>query len=308
MEYAVEDDVLDLDHDENFENVENVVEEPIYQPMMKNNYSFYPGFRTRLLSCIEENDTDSHKSLPYDFMIEADESFKELIDDNEETNEWEGDDIATLNESEIYKIESMEAINHCGFSGQPQEVYWQTPTKAIPSIMTASCYGILPGVLHHNGYVEEKKEEPIYAVPDKRGRSLDFNTSFDSSACQSQASSIYGGEQPYSSMTSSLDFNGRNVSSPMEMSIISNDGQKLNWNDGDFDSDEKGLEKINDGEFLALFFYFCYFLLFFNFDNFTNFRNISKNTECSKKIEKRSAKFNWRYILKIRGRQRPNIS
>lgn len=254
MEYAVEDDVLD--NDENEENVE----EPIYQPMMKNNYSFYPGFRTRLLSCIDENDTDSHKSLPYDFMIEADETFKELIDDSQQTNEWEVDDIATLDESEIYKIESMEAINHCGCTGQPQEVYWQTPTKAIPSIMTNSCYGILPGVLHQNEPEQtcfvEKKEEPIYAVPDKRGRNLDFNMSFDSSACQSQASSIYGGEQPYSSMTSSLDFNGRNVSSPMELSIISNDGQKIDWNDGDFDSDEKCLEKINDGEFFVHSFIF----------------------------------------------------
>lgn len=239
MEYAVEDDVLgDLDpHRE-----ASGEEEPIYQPMMKNNYNLYPGFRTRLLSCIDENDSDSHKSLPYDFMIEADGVFKELIDDNQHGSEWDVDDIATLNESEIYKIESMEAINHCG---QPQEVYWQTPTKAIPSIMTASCYGILPGVLHHNESFEDKKEEPIYAVPDKRGRNIDFNTSFDSSACQSQASSIYGGEQPYSSMTSSLDFNGRNVSSPMELSIISIDGQ----NDGEFDSDEKCLEAINDGEF-----------------------------------------------------------
>lgn len=256
MEYAVEDDALgNLDPHSPHSCEENGDEEPIYQPMMKNNYSFYPGFRTRLLSCIEENDSDSHKSLPYDFMIEADDAFKELIHENQHVSEWEADDIATLNESEIYKIESMEAINHCGFTGQPQEVYWQTPTKAIPSIMTASCYGILPGVLHHNDHQEssecydEKKDEPIYAVPDKRGRNIDFNTSFDSSACQSQASSIYGGEQPYSSMTSSLDFNGRNVSSPMELSIISNDGQ----NDEDFDSDEKCLEKINDGECCLIF-------------------------------------------------------
>lgn len=246
MEFVVEDDVLYNDD----ENVENVVEEPIYQPMMKNNYSFYPGFRTRLLSCIEENDTDSHKSLPYDFMVEADETFKELIEDQQPTNDWEVDDIATLNESEIYKIESMEAINQCDFTGQQQqEVYWQTPNKVIPSIMTASCYGVLPGVLHTNTDFAEKKEEPIYAVPDKRGRHLDFNASFDSSACQSQASSIYGGEQPFSSMTSSIDFNGRNVSSPMEMSIISIDGQ----NEGDFDGD--CMEKINDGEFLYFFFY-----------------------------------------------------
>lgn len=245
MEYAVEDDVLG-ELDRHSPREASGEEEPIYQPMMKNNYNFYPGFRTRLLSCIDENDSDSHKSLPYDFMIEADGAFKELIDGNQHTSEWDGDDIATLDESEIYKIESMEAINNCGCTGQPQEVYWQTPTKALPSIMTASCYGILPGVLHHNESFEEKKEEPIYAVPDKRGggRNIDLNTSFDSSACQSQASSIYGGEQPFSSLTSSLDFNGRNVSSPMELSIISIEGQ----NDGDFDSDEKCLEAINDGE------------------------------------------------------------
>lgn len=232
MEYAVEDDGLtDLD----YPLEENVEAEPIYQSMMKNNYSFYPGFRTRLLSCIEENDSDSHKSLSYDFMIAADDAFKELIDDNQNDNEWDADDIPTLNESEIYKIESMEAINNCGLTGQLSTVYWQTPTKTIPSIMTASCYGVLPGVLHSN------ETEPIYAVPDKRGKNLDF----DSSACQSQASSIYGGEQPYSSMTSSLDFNGRNVSSPMELSIISNDEH----GEGDFENDEKCLEKINEGEF-----------------------------------------------------------
>ncbi|XP_017861009.1 PREDICTED: protein TANC2 isoform X1 [Drosophila arizonae] len=226
------------------------------------------GFRTRHLSCIEENDSDSlhGSSIPraYDLMQQADETFQKLNagknyateeeeedeegdEDEDEAHTDEDDDapdtIAMIDESrlcdadyldELIAEEQHEAANaQLADSGNAEEDFWQ-PRFNRNDIMMTSCYGTLNSSfgseLSTPAATPKKAPEPLYATPEKRRKN---NRSFDST-CASQTSSIYGG-----SMNSSLELNyimssastlrGASVP-PMDLSLLSNDGiSALDW-------------------------------------------------------------------------------
>lgn len=226
------------------------------------------GFRTRHLSCIEENDSDSlhGSSIPraYDLMQQADETFQKLNagknyateeeeedekgdDDEDEAHTDEEEDvpdtIAMIDESrlcdadyldELIAEEQHEAANaELADSGNAEEDFWQ-PRFNRNDIMMTSCYGTLNSSFGSEmstpAATPKKAPEPLYATPEKRRKN---NRSFDST-CASQTSSIYGG-----SMNSSLELNyimssastlrGASVP-PMDLSLLSNDGiSALDW-------------------------------------------------------------------------------
>ncbi|KAH8268728.1 hypothetical protein KR018_000029 [Drosophila ironensis] len=184
------------------------------------------GFRTRHLSCIEENDSDSlhGSSIPhaYDLMQQADETFQKLNTNEEQDGESGSEDgdgdlddtIAMIDESRLYEadyldelvaeeqLEEEEESSELVDSGNVDEDFWQ-PSFNRNDIMMTSVYGTLnPETTSNAGppaYAEcvtPRKEEPVYATPEKRRAS---NRSFDST-CASLTSSLYGG-----SMNSSLD-------------------------------------------------------------------------------------------------------
>ncbi|TMW49419.1 hypothetical protein DOY81_005505, partial [Sarcophaga bullata] len=240
------------------------------------------GFRTRHLSCIEENDSDSlhSSSIPkqaFEMIQDVDEKFKKLVSEevNTTTTSWldtgedEVDHIIMIDESRLYDAEyfdelsasqfaskDIEADEQFGVSGS--EELWQSTVSEpvyrtrfnggrpnIPDIMTTSCYGALnssfgsetsgpTGNYEHSTPTkvqsQTNKPEPIYATPEKR---RDCNRSFDSS-CPSQSSSLYG-----DSMTSSLDLKcmapnlslaRSSTNNPLEVSNISMDNSKSEWN------------------------------------------------------------------------------
>ncbi|XP_017100390.2 protein TANC2 isoform X2 [Drosophila bipectinata] len=188
------------------------------------------GFRTRHLSCIEENDSDSlhGSSIPhaYDLMQQADETFQKLNTNKEEEDDVDGesgsedegnldDTIAMIDESRLYEAdyldelvaeeqleEHLEESSELADSGNVEEDFWQ-PSFNRNDIMMTSVYGTLNPETSSNAppaYAEcatpRKEAEPVYATPEKRRAS---NRSFDST-CASMTSSLYGG-----SMNSSLD-------------------------------------------------------------------------------------------------------
>ncbi|XP_017071008.1 protein TANC2 isoform X4 [Drosophila eugracilis] len=191
------------------------------------------GFRTRHLSCIEENDSDSlhGSSIPhaYDMMQQADETFQKLNaneEQDESGSEEEGlenldDTIAMIDESRLLEADYLDELvaeeqlqepdedeesSDLVDSGNVEEDFWQ-PSFNRNDIMMTSVYGTLNGSLTSEvsstatpGYSEcvtpRKETEPVYATPEKRRAS---NRSFDST-CASLTSSLYGG-----SMNSSLD-------------------------------------------------------------------------------------------------------
>ncbi|XP_017121631.1 protein TANC2 isoform X2 [Drosophila elegans] len=192
------------------------------------------GFRTRHLSCIEENDSDSlhGSSIPhaYDMMQQADETFQKLNANEEQDEESESgeeglenldDTIAMIDESrlleadyldelvaeeQVHEQEDEEESSDLVDSGNVDEDFWQ-PSFNRNDIMMTSVYGALNSSLTSEmsstappGYSEcttpKKETEPVYATPEKRRAS---NRSFDST-CASLTSSLYGG-----SMNSSLD-------------------------------------------------------------------------------------------------------
>lgn len=260
------------------------------------------GFRTRHLSCIEENDSDSlhSSSLPkpaFEMIKDVDEKFKKLVaeDPNSSITSWpdqgedEVDHIAMIDESRAFDMDYLDELSASQmvanksqedeedeeedeqYEGNICEALWQStvsepvhrsnfiggrPPGIMPDIMTTSCYGALNTSFGSEtsgppAYMDQQstprkpkkttnyagKQEPIYATPDKR---RECNRSFDSS-CPSQSSSLYGG-----SMTSSLDlrcmsasgvYGANNVNAmrtngvnPMEISGISVDGSKSDWN------------------------------------------------------------------------------
>nr|XP_017021260.1 protein TANC2 isoform X3 [Drosophila kikkawai] len=190
------------------------------------------GFRTRHLSCIEENDSDSlhGSSIPhaYDMMQQADETFQKL-NANEEVDESGSeedglenldDTIAMIDESRLLEADYLDELvaeeqlqqqqeegsSDLVDSGNVEEDFWQ-PSFNRNDIMMTSVYGTLNGSMTSEvsstappGYFEcatpKKEAEPVYATPEKRRAS---NRSFDST-CASLTSSMYGG-----SMSSSLD-------------------------------------------------------------------------------------------------------
>ncbi|KAM8708947.1 hypothetical protein ACLKA7_015851 [Drosophila subpalustris] len=180
---------------------------PIQPP--PNNGIVY-GFRTRHLSCIEENDSDSlhGSSVPrgaYDLMQQADETFKklnaELESENEEDGEEDDDDdddhpdtMPMIDESRLGDADYLDELVAVEQRQQPEEDFWQ-PSFNRNDIMMTSCYGTLNSSFGEP-VTPRKAPEPLYATPEKRRES---NRSFDST-CNSQASSLYGG-----SMNSSLD-------------------------------------------------------------------------------------------------------
>uniref|UniRef100_A0A6P4E000 Protein TANC2 isoform X4 n=1 Tax=Drosophila rhopaloa TaxID=1041015 RepID=A0A6P4E000_DRORH len=191
------------------------------------------GFRTRHLSCIEENDSDSlhGSSIPhaYDMMQQADETFQKLNaneEQDESGSEEEGledldDTIAMIDESRLLEADYLDELvadeqlqeqedeeesSDLVDSGNVEEDFWQ-PSFNRNDIMMTSVYGALNGSLTSEvssnappGYSEcttpKKEMDPVYATPEKRRAS---NRSFDST-CASLTSSLYGG-----SMNSSLD-------------------------------------------------------------------------------------------------------
>ncbi|XP_016997074.2 protein TANC2 isoform X2 [Drosophila takahashii] len=191
------------------------------------------GFRTRHLSCIEENDSDSlhGSSIPhaYDMMQQADETFQKLNaneEQDESGSEEEGlenldDTIAMIDESRLLEADYLDELvaeeqlqeqdeeeesSDLVDSGNVEEDFWQ-PSFNRNDIMMTSVYGALNGSLTSEvssnampGYSDcatpRKETEAVYATPEKRRAS---NRSFDST-CASLTSSLYGG-----SMNSSLD-------------------------------------------------------------------------------------------------------
>ncbi|XP_044570823.1 protein TANC2 isoform X5 [Drosophila ananassae] len=186
------------------------------------------GFRTRHLSCIEENDSDSlhGSSIPhaYDLMQQADETFQKLNTNKEEEDDVDGesgsedegnldDTIAMIDESRLYEADyldelvaeeqlELEESSELADSGNVEEDFWQPSFNRNDPMMT-SVYGTLNPETSSNAppaYAEcatpRKEPEPVYATPEKRRAS---NRSFDST-CASMTSSLYGG-----SMNSSLD-------------------------------------------------------------------------------------------------------
>ncbi|XP_017955377.1 protein TANC2 isoform X1 [Drosophila navojoa] len=241
---------------------------PIHPPPNISASGIVYGFRTRHLSCIEENDSDSlhGSSIPraYDLMQQADETFQKLNagqtyateedeedeegdDDDDETHTDEDEDvqdtIAMIDESrlcdadyldELIAEEQQEAASaELADSGNAEEDFWQ-PSFNRNDIMMTSCYGTLNSSFGSEmstpTATPKKAPEPLYATPEKRRKN---NRSFDST-CASQTSSIYGG-----SMNSSLELNyimssastlrGASVP-PMDLSLLSNDGiSALDW-------------------------------------------------------------------------------
>ncbi|KRF85151.1 uncharacterized protein Dvir_GJ11316, isoform E [Drosophila virilis] len=207
---------------------------PIQPPPNINASGIVYGFRTRHLSCIEENDSDSlhGSSIPraYDLMQQADETFQKLsagqryaaeedegeeeVDDEEAEAEQETDDddaldtIAMIDESrlcdadyldELIAVEQTEQTELADSGNVEEEDFWQ-PNFNRNDIMMTSCYGTLNSSFGSDmsavATTPKKAPEPLYATPEKR---REQNRSFDST-CASQTSSIYGG-----SMNSSLD-------------------------------------------------------------------------------------------------------
>jgi len=185
------------------------------------------GFRTRHLSCIEENDSDSlhGSSIPhaYDMMQQADETFQKLNaneEQDESGSEEEGmenldDTIAMIDESRLLEADYLDELvaeeqlqeqdeeeesSDLVDSGNVEEDFWQ-PSFNRNDIMMTSVYGTLNSSLTSEvssnsalpGYSEcvtpRKEAEPVYATPEKRRAS---NRSFDST-CASLTSSLYGG-------------------------------------------------------------------------------------------------------------------
>ncbi|KAM7355053.1 zinc-RING finger and ankyrin repeat domain-containing protein rolling pebbles isoform 2-T2 [Cochliomyia hominivorax] len=245
------------------------------------------GFRTRHLSCIEENDSDSlhSSSVPkpaFEMIQDVDEKFKKLVSEEVNTSitswpeagEDEVDHMVMIDESRMYDMDYLDELSASQvvskdieeeeqFGVNVSEVLWQSTVSEpahrtrfnggrpnIPDIMTTSCYGALntsfgsemsgpPAYAEQSTPVKQRsqnKAEPIYATPDKR---RECNRSFDSS-CPSQSSSLYG-----DSMTSSLDLKCMSASgygannfgltrnannNPMEVSSISMDNSKSEWN------------------------------------------------------------------------------
>ncbi|KAH8373403.1 hypothetical protein KR009_005961, partial [Drosophila setifemur] len=227
------------------------------------------GFRTRHLSCIEENDSDSlhGSSVPhaFDIMQQADEAFQ-MLNTNEEQDESGSEDgenlddtIAMIDESRLFesdyldelvaeehKEEHLEESSDLVDSGNVEEDFWQ-PSFNRNDIMMTSVYGTLNPETSSNtppAYAEcaapRKETEPVYATPEKRRAS---NRSFDST-CASLTSSLYGG-----SMNSSLDLKYASLGGdsgsggisgtstlrgtsvpPMDISMMSSDGvSALDW-------------------------------------------------------------------------------
>ncbi|XP_073839218.1 zinc-RING finger and ankyrin repeat domain-containing protein rolling pebbles isoform X1 [Musca autumnalis] len=179
----------------------------------------------------------------------------EEVDQDDQDEEEEEEEFGVNVSEALWQSTVSEPVHRTGFIGN-------RPPGIMPDIMTTSCYGALntsfgsemsgpPAYMETQSTPRKKpksttgtptKQEPIYATPDKR---RECNRSFDSS-CPSQSSSVYGG-----SMNSSLDMrcmsasgiyvgnqqlimprqghqhNGQN---PMEMSGISLDGSKSEWN------------------------------------------------------------------------------
>ncbi|XP_034104179.1 protein TANC2 isoform X6 [Drosophila albomicans] len=220
------------------------------------------GFRTRHLSCIEENDSDSlhGSSVPrgaYDLMQQADETFKKLNaeqqraneDDEEDTDDddddGEDDDDEDDDEDEQLAMIDESRLGDADYLDElvavEQPPFWSANFNRNDIMMT-SCYGTLNSSfgseLSTSVQVTPKKvPEPLYATPEKR---RECNRSFDST-CNSQTSSIYGG-----SMNSSLDLKymmsisaggatstlrGASVP-PMDISLVSSDGvSALDWSE-----------------------------------------------------------------------------
>lgn len=191
------------------------------------------GFRTRHLSCIEENDSDSQhgSSMPrgaYDLMQQADETFRKLslaverqlqseddedTEDDDEHDDIDGHDheldtIPMIDESRLCDADYLDeliaaepALADSGNVEDAEEEQWQ-PSFNRNDIMMTSCYGTLNSSFGSDQQQllstpkKAPEKEPLYATPEKRREN---NRSFDST-CTSQTSSIYGG-----SMNSSLD-------------------------------------------------------------------------------------------------------
>lgn len=138
------------------------------------------GFRTRHLSCIEENDSDSlhSSSIPkqaFEMIQDVDEKFKKLVSEevNTSTSSWldtgedEVDHIIMIDESRIYDTDYFDELSASQFSSKDVETdeqfgvnvseeLWQSTVSEpvyrcrfngdrqnIPDIMTTSCYGAL---------------------------------------------------------------------------------------------------------------------------------------------------------------------
>ncbi|ALC44312.1 Cht9 [Drosophila busckii] len=224
---------------------------PIQPPPNINASGTVYGFRTRLLSCIEENDTDSvyGSSMPraYELMQQADETFQKLNVEEEQQDELsdeelEADNIAMIDESRLYEVdyldelvaEEQQSTTELVDSGNVEEEDCWQPSFNRNDIMNTSCYGTLNNSFGSEALTPKKAPEPIYATPEKRRES---NRSFDSTCTASQSSSIYGG-----SMNSSLDhmmsvsasaatstLRGNSVP-PMDLSLVSADAiSALYW-------------------------------------------------------------------------------
>ncbi|KAH8370818.1 hypothetical protein KR093_005100 [Drosophila rubida] len=222
------------------------------------------GFRTRHLSCIEENDSDSlhGSSVPrgaYDLMQQADETFKKLSAeqrrdcDDDEQDDAEDDDNVDDDDDDVdddeedddedEQLESMAMIDESRLGDADyldelvaveQPPFWPSNFNRNDIMMT-SCYGTLNSSFGSElsasvQATPKKAAEPLYATPEKR---RECNRSFDST-CNSQTSSIYGG-----SMNSSLDLkylmsvsaSGGATSTlrgasvpPLDLSLVSSDG------------------------------------------------------------------------------------
>ncbi|KAI9588345.1 hypothetical protein GQX74_004190 [Glossina fuscipes] len=183
------------------------------------------------------------------------------------------DSMVLIDESRLYDLNYLNELSKAEMRGAynameseqgivmhayESETLWQSmnsqhsndgchTTNVMPDIMTTSCYGTL-----NNSYGSEisephseqsttifkqstpKKQEPIYATPEKR---RDCNRSFDSS-CPSYSSSLGGGA---GSLTSSLDLKWANLSANVdafhgsienhtEIFCNSMDDLKTDWN------------------------------------------------------------------------------
>lgn len=138
------------------------------------------GFRTRHLSCIEENDSDSlhSSSIPkqaFEMIQDVDEKFKKLVSEevNTSSTSWldtgedEVDHIIMIDESRLYDTDYFDELSASQFASKDMETdeqfvvngseeLWQSTVSEpvyrtrfnggrtnIPDIMTTSCYGAL---------------------------------------------------------------------------------------------------------------------------------------------------------------------
>lgn len=152
------------------------------------------GFRTRHLSCIEENDSDSlhSSSVPkpaFEMIQDVDEKFKKLVSEEVNTSltswpdngEDEVDHMVMIDESRMYDMDYLDELSVSQvvtrdleeeeqFGVNVSEVLWQSTVSEpahrsrfsggrsnIPDIMTTSCYGAL-----NSSFGSEMSGPPAY--------------------------------------------------------------------------------------------------------------------------------------------------